>query len=341
MRLLFRLEAGREAGWGHASRCLSLVKVLSVKYQGHIRLLTRNAAESIFDNWRKAGAEVVSFSGDDNENLVRSVTDQNPDALIIDHLFPYSTEAIRSAAKICPVVMIHGLGEGRFEASAVIYPNAHMDEKVLADERWRSGRVKMFSGWPYVILGEKVLEFRGEVNPIWPLRKIAVVAGGSDPGGMLRTILPMLGQLDFDCTFSGFYGEAQPGIEELRSQVAPYEPQILLKKFDWSEIAACDAAFCAFGVSAYELLYLGMPLITVGHAVSNDEAGDRLAKRYGFTSHLGLLANLDRASLEAGLRKWVSLDTGEISTRATAARSQLDGKGAERCADIIAKLVIA
>jgi spore coat polysaccharide biosynthesis predicted glycosyltransferase SpsG len=93
-------------------------------------------------------------------------------------------------------------------------------------------------------------------------------------------------------------------------------------------------AISTFGISTYELMYLGIPVISVSHAQINAEGSYMLAKRYNAHIDLGLIDSLSKESLEHAILQLTSKPALR-EYYSNIGKKLVDGKGVERVASII------
>jgi spore coat polysaccharide biosynthesis predicted glycosyltransferase SpsG len=338
MKVLFRLEAGFKVGLGHYIRCLAIAEILRNKHEATVILATSDSSRSLFDKWRKLGNVVsIPANSDDDECLLAIVEEQRPDVIVIDRLVEYRESLIRELNSIVPVVMIHGIGDAVFKTSAVIYPNAHMSGNLLSDARWVTGETRMFSGWDYVILNEIVIPHQNSAKPIHPPRRINLITGGSDPAGVLLKLMPILGEADLGIPVHGLIGSSYQDRMRLEDAISSYSSELCLTNYNIDEVLYGDLTICTFGVTVYELIFLGLPIITLGHAESNALGSKRLAERYHINQDLGLLSDLDESEFIKKIRDAIKEKHQDMFMNVIHGKSFLDGKGAERCAGEINK----
>jgi spore coat polysaccharide biosynthesis predicted glycosyltransferase SpsG len=111
-------------------------------------------------------------------------------------------------------------------------------------------------------------------------------------------------------------------------RIFPYSPERLI---------GAGIAVCTFGVTTYELMFLGIPSLVIGHSLENAETSRILTERCGATINLGYAGNLhERDFLEdlGGLLE----NPARCSQLSESGLAQIDGRGAERMGERICAL---
>jgi spore coat polysaccharide biosynthesis predicted glycosyltransferase SpsG len=113
---------------------------------------------------------------------------------------------------------------------------------------------------------------------------------------------------------------------------------VRIHPYTHDRLAAAAVAVCTFGVTVYELMFLGIPSLVIGHSVGNAEISRILAERCRATVDLGYVGDLSAA----GFIEPLSDLLGNQQRRrglAQAGMERIDGLGAQRTAERIIGLV--
>ena len=337
-RVCFRVDAGQEHGLGHLVRSTAIGRVLRDKHGLEVFFIS-NPAEVISEWATREGFHVVQNDSETEERFIqRCVRDVDPDLLVIDRKYDYSHEfasALRTSLKL---VLLDNPCAGAFAADLAIFPAPHVLEETLADSRWLPGQ--MLAGPEYVVINDSVRsqskENSRETGNESPLR-LVVTTGGSDPRGMLSTLLAWITEVDLGVEITGLVGDAFVHTEALTELESYANPRLRMSPYNLSELASADLALCQFGITVYELLYLGVPTLTVAHNTENASASKVLAERHKCTVDLGELDSMSPDRLRNAIRDLLR-DSGRRDEMSRRGRVLVDGLGAARVADAIAKL---
>jgi UDP-2,4-diacetamido-2,4,6-trideoxy-beta-L-altropyranose hydrolase len=267
----------------------------------------------------------------EEDELYEQVRIESPHILFIDKLYEYTPEFINNIQMDVKVIMFHNICEGGFLSSVFILPAAHVSDDVLKDSRWISGGVELYHGYEYVIVNKGLISANRRKLPDREAPNIVITTGGSDPAGVLIKILMWLPEaIEVPFTVTALVGEAFLHWEELNSMEPLLGSNIQIKAYDVEELTKASFAIATFGVSSYELLYLNIPFLSVGHSLRNAEGSRNLSLKCSSLIDLGYIEVLEKESFQIAfndmLTRYDKLEnTGCI----------VDGKGVERIAKII------
>jgi spore coat polysaccharide biosynthesis predicted glycosyltransferase SpsG len=198
------------------------------------------------------------------------------------------------------------------------------------DARSAPSAVKIFNGLKYLIIQPSIEKVQAkEIKP--GFNSIAVSAGGSDPSNTLLRLY----EIFKDPIFSSFRITFYLGIDFLHKDKIPthYAKNIFFQPFNHNEIIEQDVLVSAFGVSIYEFLYLGMPIISFGHKPRNAYVSDSLANDTAAILSLGESCTITLERLYSAVQL-----LSDYSTRKhfnSKGRNLLDLKGASRVVEIV------
>ncbi len=234
--------------------------------------------------------------------------------------------------------MLQTLCDGTYESDVFIFPAAHLKDEILRSHRWVENNVSVFSGFDYVIINDelrlrsaqKALEKRGET------RSVVITTGGSDPEGVLFKIIEWVCSCPLkDLNIKVLVGENFLRRKDLASVSNHLPAQIDLEPFDYKRLVESDVAISTFGSSTYELLYLGVPVLSIGHAPTNDEAGKNLSSKIDSVRHLGLYSEIGVDDFRAGF-KWLLNSSSPLRK----GNEFIDGNGAARISRTLEDMIV-
>lgn len=321
LRVLFRVAAGPRVGFGHLVRAVSLAEALGVPATLSVRGPRRSAAATA----KRLGAVVVHGSSPG------AVIDRfQPDVLAIDDRVLGETLSWRRAARRArvPIVAIHDLGIGVGDADVLV------DGSVGAARTGGASRALL--GPRYAILNPRTVPTRDGRRPGRKpspgVRTDVVIALGGGPRraaalAVARTLLRQRPGLRL-----AIAGGFVPGV------TAPHAPGI-----DWIEpadlgaaLAASRVALVAGGVTLYECLALGVPVVASAVVPSQAPTIAAFAR---------LAVVLDGGSIRSGQSSQAAasvlrlLDDARLQRRQRSrGRRVVDGRGADRVARAIVRL---
>ncbi|MBA4745335.1 MAG: hypothetical protein H2058_08755 [Muricauda sp.] len=331
-KILFRVDAGEQIGLGHFFRSYHLGKALRNRgfYVSFVH------ADSLF--W----SQLPSFefehynleSGSEEDQTVEICISGNFDLLYVDAICSFREEKLNKVKPKAKVVFYQNLTESRFLADIFILPSIHQKDSFF--EGFVSSGTKVYQGLEYSILNERMNEFKQlSKNYSLKVNEIGIISGGSDPRNVLGSVYNLL---DFnrwqEIMFVFYFGENYLH----RGSVPTYLPSnVSFKEFDFDTVIESDVVIATFGVSTYELLSIGMPVMSIGHQKSNTEASDFLANKTGALYHLGLIDNINKDQINQAISQFLDVEIREkLGNRA---KEIVDNKGVNRVIKIIEEIL--
>lgn len=330
---LIRFNAGSEYGIGHAKRCLALAEWLYNNYNLKIVLCCNQSKfirslispHSYFDvEWKEKSESEESF-------LYRSVELYEPSLLFIDSLYSYSKEAVIDMKKITKIVFFHNLSAGSEVADITIIPTAHIDLEDI--DRLTNASTDFYYGFKYVLINPEILSYGKQSNELLEKEDYLVItAGGSDPHGVQIKIMELLKKKNLELPTIFLLGLGQKDRESIISMSLSRE-FIKTIDFDLNILSNARLAVCAFGVTAYELIYLNIPLIGVGINSENGMGCKRLDETHQVIRYAGEINDLDEEFLFKSLHDlWDGPNRKKMKYQQSEA---IDGKGMERIGSLV------
>jgi spore coat polysaccharide biosynthesis predicted glycosyltransferase SpsG len=324
-------------GLGHAIRMITLAKTLEERHGAQTRFLcdcnpmVERLLESEGFHYR------LNDAGLSEEEFVERGT-ESANILAVDNKRDYSAAFVRLLRRGRTVVFVDHAGPGAFEANLTIFPCAAVSPSVIGDSRWAKGPCVLLHGSQFVLLGRKVLELRQRReamrNDSGP---IVLTTGGCDPQGVLLVVLPWLAHLSPKREIHVLVGAAFAHQRELETLRPRLPEHVRVLSYSHHRLVGAEIAVCTFGVTAYELMFLGIPSLVIGHSPENAETSRILAERCRATIDLGYIGNLREKEFIEQLSELIQ----NRERRRELSRSgleQIDGLGAERMAERIVAL---
>lgn len=334
-RLVYRVDAGPRIGLGHLTRAIAITDALagrgwSVTWASVGGEYIRAGAESV-------GAFVVTLRRGESEGAFLRRVAVAADCVVLDRKLPYSRRIVAALRAGGAVVVLDVECQGMFTATATVFPTAHMDPALAADPRWGSGR--LCHGAPWVVIHPQVGAARTAPRLEPSPAKVAVTTGGSDPADVASRALEWLERVPGDFAVDVLVGTANRRRAALagRARRAPHATELVVEPEEFPpRLAGATLAVATFGVTAYELAYLGVPAVLVSHDRENAAAAARFA-RWGTAENLGLATDVDAGSAAAVIAHLLS-DRDMRAAMGAAGRGLVDGRGAERVAELVEHL---
>lgn len=324
MKVLFRLDAGDEIGLGHFFRSVALARGLTNR--GHQVFFT--CKETHFWNQKiQEGFEWSVYFLNSERSETKLIDDLKCQLLFVDGNIEYSFENASKIKSLVPIIMYQNLTNSRVFADVYILPSIHQDGKFISKF---NSTTKVYQGLEYFTFNERLYKFPS-VRLNKNIRKIGVTSGGSDPRNVLIKVYDLVKNIEnlHDFEFIFFFGE-----NYLHHDKLPQNNSLCqFVSFNYHEILKCDLVISAFGVSSYELMALGMPIITLGHQESTSQAAEVLSNYTQSFMHLGIIDDLEESKIEDAISLMNSFET-RVSNSERSIKF-LDLNGIDRVVDII------
>ena len=324
--------AGPQMGFGHVKRCMILAGEL------------RDCARVFFvlrpeDRW---SGEVLEARGFEYKNidfpdLLRN-QDIYPAAILIDTRFPDGLDAfIRTAReKSVPVLSLHDMGLNP------VCSDIAVDGSLAGASRRDLPARMIFAGAAYMVLDPAFCELRrSPLRVEKEIRSIFVGLGGGDARKYFSRVLGGLrlwaAGTEREIEVVGMRGFVEWGQDDFN------EETLYPLRFRWESGAAAgilrgsDLAVTAGGISAYEVLCSGTPLLALSWDSLQQTTIDLMAET-GSCVSLGSGDGLTPEFL-AGLLGKLDGDAAAREKMAGRGMEIVDGRGAERVAAIIRRAI--
>jgi spore coat polysaccharide biosynthesis predicted glycosyltransferase SpsG len=333
LMIIFRVNASAELGLGHLRRMQAIYEYL------HKPENVLFAVNQDITNTALPESYNVIFKGNEVSEesfLLQIKTEYDPAAFVFDIKYPYSKALFKNLkGNSCKIVVLDALFEGLQFADHIIYPAAHLDWNILADLLSAAEQEKKVkTGFDYIILRKEIRQLsqyseqRSNGHPT-----IGITTGGSDPAGVLPTILNWL--KDFSCSLDlqvhAFYGDIFMWQDDLNRAMEQLPSNINVSPFSLNDLNKMDIVICTFGVSVYEWMYLGKKVICIGHNEENAVGAEILCNRVPEVQTLGYFRDISKEQfyrrLKTIIKAWVPKQNRK--------QRLIDGNGAERIARIV------
>jgi UDP-2,4-diacetamido-2,4,6-trideoxy-beta-L-altropyranose hydrolase len=321
-------------------RMLSVARILRDHHQRQVAFLLSGpvvrAVPVVVTTLQAAGFAWHMSERQTQEGIVEDgVNALAPGLVIIDKKYDFGPPWVQRLRKRCQVMIVDHLCPGAFEADVAVFPGAHLPDAFFNDPRWITAHASLLAGPEYVMISDAVLglpegpPIRFEENTRVP--KVVLTTGGTDPKGITQTLLPWLTRMPLAMEVTVLIGQAFHHSDRLAYLLSKLPASFNATPFETRYLAMADLAICAFGVTTYELLYLGVPTITVAHTEENAHAAQTLAQRHACIRNLGLIKEIHSEDIRFAVETLLSSSEARVSL-VQSGKSVIDGRGALRVA---------
>lgn len=323
--LLFRFDAGPVVGLGHWYRCVALAEALGQRGVAPVHFLVNEIGRPLERELQQRGIPFTTSARWGDPDAVLEAAQSFPNAKLVLDTMETTVEFVEAVQRRLPVLSIGGSGLGRDRVQVRIdgmVPRPGYAASFTGE--------RLFAGPEYVILRH----FFDDVSSSYtrPSLGSVLVALGGDAAGIglavarvVRAISPdlhvnvLMGPLAAEATF------LDPGI---RLHRGVENPRPLME--------TCDVAIVSGGMSAYELMRVGRPLLLLPQTELQETASRAFVE-----AGVGLLVTRAEQSEERRLQSSLAACLDQLREPAIRARmadvgrSLIDGHGLQRVAEII------
>jgi spore coat polysaccharide biosynthesis predicted glycosyltransferase SpsG len=309
LSIVFRVRANREIGAGHIYNCLDIAE----RFPDHrVTFLMR------CEPWAE---RIVQYRREDalvELDLARDLEILCPQIVVNDVLDTTEREILIQRELGCRVVCIEDLGPGAFLADWVVNALYHPRESpphAVWGAKWATLREE-FQNLPEKVIREDA-------------RKVLIAFGGTDPADLASRYAWALQRYNLDVRVIVGPGSLEREFPDgVRVDRTAAMAEAMLN---------ADLVLTAAGRTVYEAAATGTPVIAV--ASNEREATHAHVNWDSGVVFLGLHSNLDGANIRAAVLELLMRSVDERRELSRQLRALVDGRGAERIADGIRRLM--
>lgn len=327
--VLFVAKGGENIGLGHIRRSLAIAKYIRMNYYCNVAFVV-NKDNALLELLDKNGFEHFIIDGRSVDQLAVAVELFNPFITVFDIKEDVSEGIRYIMQKGIRTCLIDNTTEARIHADVVIYPVGHFQDSF----DWKGFAGRKYIGTEYFPLDEKFMDLRSINNKKEKRFNILVTMGGSDPNCITLRVIKALEDLEnIDITVLIGPSFKLENAEEISKSV---NGNIKLKQnvSNVAELMAnADIAITAFGITLYELAYMGVPAIIIYNYLS-DKADVDIFQKLGTSISLGYYKDVNIKDILAAVYQ---LRDNEALRKMMVLKGKalVDGKGNERIGQII------
>jgi len=334
--VLFRCEGSSEIGLGHVFRCLALAEELKTSH--HLSVAFAMQRDSVGaqlveeKGWSVAPMPSLSSGESHDIAIQRVIRQRQSDVLVIDCrevLSRNTLRALKSSGVL--IVTIDDPTDQRIEADMTFHPPVSQVDQLDWDEF--SG--DRYIGWDWVVLrrsfGKPTLTLRKDV-PV-----VLIMMGGSDPHGWTIRAMEALDTLNEEFEPQVILGPSFTHMARVNRFLAQSRRTFRVHQHVNNVVplmAQADVAIASFGMTAYELAALGVPSIYLCLTTDHEESAQVFVQNdFGVSAGMGSAVPQEKIAMLVG----DLLDNKDRREKmGSRAKQAIDGKGAERIAEVLA-----
>jgi len=306
----------RAHGMGHVVRCLTLADALKASGFG-VYFATQHETPG-YERIRKSSYLVTDFAPDDVSWTSRA---RWCSACIIDIENGPTRAMLGAARKFAKVIVIGGSGY------IMTYREAIRETADLFIAQTVLPNDADISGAEYIVVRPEYAKCTPDPNG-----HMLISMGGSDPHNMTAAVLNALTGTDRALTVVNGPAMLLDGGDVWDLVTVVHAPDSLAPYLDGAALF-----IGALGMSAFEAAAAGVPSILTAWSADHERTAHELERR-GCAVSLGTWDSFDGSTLRSSMRDILSSEM-HWSEMSRAGKILIDGKGDERVAQVIARLV--
>ncbi len=340
MFVVFRVDASREIGFGHLSRCTNLAEELRLR-GNDVTFVCRDLdgagisslEEKLFRTVLLPRSTDVILQSVDASEFIESLAGVRPDWVVLDNYSLGSQWETAVQPFVEKIAVIEDLADRHHDCDLLIDQN-YSDRTVETFNRQVPDTCEFLIGPKYAMLNSVFAKIR-EVSmvPKNKLKRIFVFCGGSDPKNLTKTVLDALSGDEFsDLVIDVVIGAQNLNFKSGSTNQYDMNIQFHESGDEFAKIMSnSDLAIGAGGTTTWERMCLGVPSIIVSIAENQVPTCEKLA-REGFVRYLGPQSEVTNESVASAVREFLKTQS---ALRASSVKSQIvvDGKGCMRVAE--------
>lgn len=344
MQVLIRTDASVAIGSGHVMRCLTLAAALRAR-DAQVQFMCRELPGNLCERIEESGFAVLRLPapgiGVDWQTDARECTgllarQRRADWLLVDHyaLDQRWEEALRPCFE--RIMAIDDLADRAHDCDLLLDQNYYMDQQ------GRYGALVpaacgLLLGPAHALLRPQFAAARTALGPRdGSVARVLVFFGASDLGNDTLKALQAIAEAAPALAVDAVVGVNNPHRDALRAAAAGMADVHCHDFADMAELmTAADLYIGAAGTTTWERCCLGLPSLVLGIGASQLGAIADL-HRAGATQVLGASDAVSAGALAEALRQALRAPA-RLASYSAASMAMVDGRGAERCCDMLYK----
>ena len=344
MRIVFRVDASVEVGFGHLSRCINLAEVLRSRGSEVSFVCRDDEAKSFRALEDRLFATVLLpmlsdgepvNQQDDAQQTIQALQGKRPEWLIVDNYLLSKDWEQLLRPHVAKIAVIEDLS-GREHDCDLLLDQNYSERSASSFEKFVPNTCELLLGPRFALIGEQFRRLRElKSRPASELKRIVIFCGGSDPQNLTQQVIDEISCSELGNVAVDVVVGAQ---NKTFDREAALKLNANIKIHDAGgefaqTMSLADLAIGAGGTTSWERMCLGVPSIVVSVAENQIFACEKLG-RDGIVNYLGA-----QSSLKPGAIRNAAIDakTKFVSLFDQIERGQIlvDGRGCERVAEVM------
>ena len=340
---VIRCDGNTQVGLGHYVRCKSIADTLKAVYRWKVHFamidspkVEKEIKKSGYVTHHKKGIKACSVG--EEKWLYKLIRENNASVLLLDVKTSLSKELLINLKEMdILIVSIDDPSNKRLFSDLVFYPPVPQVQKL----NWKNFFGTRFCGWDWIPLREELIKARLSSSScrkgVSNIKLSLVISmGGSDPQGLILPILKAIDTMELSMIITVILGPAFSQEKELNDFLSNSRRnyKIISGKYQVAKIFAnADIALITFGVTAYEMAFLGIPSILVSLSQDHYKAAS-IFEDNELAVNLGIYKSLSRKKITKSLED-LAKDSSRRKRMSANGQKLIDGRGSIRIAQMI------
>ena len=344
MKVVFRVDASVEVGFGHLSRCINLAEVLRSRGNEVLFVCRDDEAKSfraledrlfatVLLRMLAVGEPVSQL--EDAQQTIQALQGERPEWLIVDSYTLDKNWERLMRPHVAKIAVIEDLS-GRDHDCDLLLDQNYSERSAKSFEEFVPNTCELLLGPRFALIGEQFQRLRMLKLKLTPeLKRIFVFCGGSDPQNLTQHVIDEVSCSELsNVAVDVVVGAQNKTFDREASLKLNANIEIHDAGGEFAQIMSiADLAIGAGGTTLWERMCLGVPSIVVSIAENQISACEKLG-RDGLVNYLGAQSSLKPGAIRNAV---IDAKTKFASLFDQIERGQIlvDGRGCERVAEVM------
>ena len=344
MKVVFRVDASGEVGFGHLSRCINLAEVLRSR-GNEVSFVCRDDEAKSFSALENrlfatvllpmlSAGEVVNQQ-EDAQQTIQALLGKRPEWLIVDTYTLDKNWERLMRPHVAKIAVIEDLSGREHDCDLLIDQN-YSERSATSFDKFVPKTCEFLLGPRFALIGEQFRRLRElKSKPAPELKRMFIFCGGSDPQNLTQQSIDEISCSELsNIAVDVVIGAQNKTFDRAAALKLNANIEIHDASGEFARIMSiADLAIGAGGTTSWERMCLGVPSIVVSIADNQNSACEKLG-RDGLIDYLGRRSSLKSGALRNAV---VKAKTNYASLFDQVERGQIlvDGRGCERVAEVM------
>ena len=344
MKVVFRVDASGEVGFGHLSRCINLAEVLRSR-GNQVSFVCRDEQAKSFRALEDqlfatvllpmlAEGEIVDQQ-EDAQHTIQALQGERPEWLIVDSYVLDKNWERLLRPHVAKIAVIEDLSGREHDCDLLIDQN-YSERSAASFDKFVPDACELLLGPRFALIGEHFRKLRElKLKPASELRRIFVFCGGSDPQNLTQQVIDEISRSELsNIAVDVVIGAQNKSFDrgtafKLNSNIELHDAGGEFARI----MSTADLAIGAGGTTSWERMCLGIPSIVVSIAENQRSACEKLG-RDGLVTYLGAQSSLKPGAMRTAVVEAKS-ELASFFDQIERGQILVDGRGCERVAEVM------